>query len=465
MKANFRMGTSVALFLLGGIMVSALVACDLLPFMGTDDDTTTSEDVTTTAPAVLDDSTTTEPPEEETTTGLADVMGLDVEMSDLEEMMQPIFAGNTVKSETVMFLDKGESKALLYPIDKIISVTSYNGKRVYQEGRDYVVENGKLVVPSSSIIPCITSSQFYGAPTNALQTVDPNGEVKNTHWGEGTAMTAWQVCVNYTHTTEWEGYTQPCELETYQNFVKKLIAGEDVTVFFYGDSITYGATSSYLSDYAPHQWSYPMLFTKALADLFDYTIHFAQPNLNAGTMTTCRVPNEDYVAGTRGTITYVNTAIGGWTSGQGVSNFDGFVKSQIELYGCDLFVLGFGMNDGSNNPMSTVRNLEDMVDGVLALAPDTSVVLVSTMVPNPKSIGWFGNQDKQEARILTLAEDYRKEGVSCGVSCMTSVSLAVLEHKVFHDYSGNNINHPNDYFGRIYAQTLLQDVIGYENMK
>ena len=33
MKANFRMGTSVALFLLGGIMVSALVACDLLPFM------------------------------------------------------------------------------------------------------------------------------------------------------------------------------------------------------------------------------------------------------------------------------------------------------------------------------------------------------------------------------------------------------------------------------------------------
>ena len=95
-----------------------------------------------------------------------------------------------------MFLDKGDSKTLLYPIDKIISVTSYNGKRVYEEGRDYIVENGKLVVPSTSIIPCISSAQFYGAPTNALQTTDPNGEVKNTHWGEGTAMTYWQVCVN-----------------------------------------------------------------------------------------------------------------------------------------------------------------------------------------------------------------------------------------------------------------------------
>ena len=47
---------------------------------------------------------------------------------------------------------------------------------------------------------------------------------------------------------------------------------------------------------------------------------------------------------------------------------------------------------------------------------------------------------------------------------MTSVSQAILKHKDFHDYSGNNINHPNDYFVRVYAQTLLQTVVGYENM-
>jgi hypothetical protein len=32
------------------------------------------------------------------------------------------------------------------------------------------------------------------------------------------------------------------------------------------------------------------------------------------------------------------------------------------------------------------------------------------------------------------------------------------------DESGNNINHPNDWFYRVYAQTLLQTLIGYENM-
>ena len=51
------------------------------------------------------------------------------------------------------------------------------------------------------------------------------------------------------------------------------------------------------------------------------------------------------------------------------------------------------------------------------------------------------------------------------MACVTSTSKAILEHKEFQDYSGNNINHPNDWFCRVYAQTILQTLIGYENMK
>ena len=98
------------------------------------------------------------------------------------------------------------------------------------------------------------------------------------------------------------------------------------------------------------------------------------------------------------------------------------------------------------------------------MSPDSSIVLLSTMVPNPDGVNWYGNQDKQEEQLKTLAEEYRGRGVACGVCCMTSTSLDVLKYKDFHDYSGNNINHPNDYFVRIYAQTLLQLVVGYENM-
>ncbi len=390
---------------------------------------------------------------------IKEVLGLDVQLSELDPLMKPIFAGSESANETVMFLDPGDRKTLLYPIDTILSVTSYDGTTVYEEGKDYIVEDGQLKVTADTSIPCITSQKFYNSPGSIIQ-IKHDGKTVSLHWGEGRAMTDWQVNVNYTHSTTWEGYTQASELAVYQNFIKKLQAGEDVTVFFYGDSITYGANASWINGYSPRQYSYPILFTQALADLFAYTVHYESTQLAS----TSAVPAQDYVAGDRGTITYVNTAVGGWTSQDGVSNLQSYVTDQIRAHGCDLFVLGFGMNDAATNPKSTSKNLGTVVDAVLELQPEASIVLLSTMVPNPDGIGWYGNQVKQEPALIQLAASYRRNGVACAVSCMTSVSQAVLERKDFHDYSGNNINHPNDFFVRIYAQTLLQTVIGYENL-
>ncbi len=411
----------------------------------------------------------TEPPTEAPTETIPETapptikeeLGLEVHMSDLNKLMQPIFSGTTTINETVMFIDKGEIKSLLYPIGTIESVTSYDGKIIYEEGKDYVIEDGKLKVTETSSIPCITAAKYYNAPGSLLMT-SYNGQNVYTHWGEGRAMTDWQVNVNYTHAEGWEHFKQKSELEVYQNFIKKLQAGEDVTVFFYGDSITFGANASWINGYAPHKMSYPILVVQSLADLFDYTVKYVK----AGLPGTSNVPATDYVAGDRGTITYVNTAVGGWTSQNGVDKIPTYVNAPVEANGCDLFILGFGMNDAGVSPNVTKNNSKKIVDAVHALEPDANVVLVSTMVPNPNATnGWYGNQPKQESQLLRLAQDYRnKENKAVAVARMTSVSLAVLEEKDFHDYSGNNINHPNDYFVRIYAQTLLQTILGYENM-
>ncbi len=389
------------------------------------------------------------------TESIKDQLGLNVSLSDLDSLMQPIFAGDTVKNETVMFIEKTDEKALLYPIDTVISVTSYDGKTVYEEGKDYTVKDGKLYLTEGTSIPVITAAKYYNVADAAVQLVTQyNGQNVNTYWGEGRLMTNWQVSVNYTYTAEWEGYEQACSLDVYQDFIRKLVAGEDVTIFFYGDSITHGSSSSWNAGYGTKQYPYSILFTEALADLFDYTVHYAEGY---------KLP-KDYVAGDRGTITYVNTAVGGWQSTDGVTNLKTHVTDKIATYGCDLFVVAFGMNDGFS-PREGVQNNQTMIDGVLAVAPDTDVLIVSTMVPNPNATnGWYGNQPKQEKFLLNLAEEYREAGTSCAVACMTSVSLAVLEHKEFNDYTGNNINHPNDYCIRLYAQTLLQTVVGYENM-
>ena len=385
---------------------------------------------------------------------------LNVDMSDLQDIMRPLFNSTYTMNETVMFIDRGEIKSLLYPIESITSVTSYDGTIVYQEGRDYVLEDGNIRVTADSTIPCITSDVYYNWPEGMLVT-QHNGEAVNTFWGE-SQPTQWQVCVNYSHTAAWDGFVQECKLDVYAPFVEKLQAGQDVTVFFYGDSITHGANASYT--HAPYQPPYPILFTQALADLFNYTVEYVRVDLPSNVP---EPPRQAYVGGdgSGGTIRYVNTAVGGWTSQNGLDNVQTFVCNQIQRYGCDLFIVGFGMNDGSVKPGITKETIKRIAHAALQESPDTGMMLISTMVPNPDAVnGWYGNQEQQEPALLALADEYRAKGVSCAVAQLTSVSKAVLTRKKFIDYTGNNINHPNDFFGRVYAQTLLQTLIGYENM-
>ena len=382
------------------------------------------------------------------------------QFSALDPLMYSLFKGNTVQNETVMFLDRTDVKPLLYPIEQVISVTSYDQTVTYEAGKDYTVADGNLVLPEGSSIPCITREAYYNVPESILQT-EYNGKNVLTHWGSYDPMNRWQINVTYTHAASWDGFVQPDESAYFARFLEKLKKGEDVTVFFYGDSITHGFDTSWMNDSGVRQYPYTILFTRALAELYGYTVRY-QPSGITEPPIPQKLPETDYAAGTRGTITYINTAIGGWTSLHAIDRFDDYVKKQIERYGCDLFVIAFGMNDGGWLPEVTNENITKVVDGVLEICPAASVVLLSTMVPNPKATnGWYGYQEKQEPVLLKQAEAYRAAGVPCGVCRMTSLSLSILTRKDFYDYSGNNINHPNDFFGRVYAQTLLQTVVGY----
>ena len=474
MKKKNRILTAVAVMLLSGLVAVGMASCDT----NTTEPETTAGEATvevTEAPTEAPTEPVTEAPteevtteevttEEETTMSVKDQLGLDVKDEDLKEIMQNIFAGTKSVNETVMFLDKGDVKSLLFPIESVISVTSYDGKTVYEEGKDYVIEDGKLKITEDSSIKVITSAKYYNHAGSLINTKNPaTGQMVPTFWGE-SQVKQWQVSVTYTHAEGWEGYVQESQLDVYKDFVAKLIAGEDVTVFFYGDSITWGACSTFAEGVNPKQGAYAMLFTEALADLFGYKVTYVNTGLSAS-MPCHTVPTTEYVGGERGTITYVNTAIGGWTSTDGVNNFDKFVKQQIEKYGCDLFVLGYGMNDGGYAATQTKANAKKMIDGVLEIKPEASIMIVSTMTPHSGSNWDHASIQQQEKQFLSLAKAYAKDGKPVAVACVNSVSVEIQKHKTFNDYSGNNINHPNDWFYRVYAQTLLQTLVGYENMK
>ena len=381
---------------------------------------------------------------------------LNVKQEDLKEIMQNVFDGTISLKETVMFIEKNTTKDLLFPINSVISVTSYDGKTTYLEGRDYEIVNGQLKITANSTMPAITSAVYYNYDGSLI-----SKDGKNLYWGE-SMMKQWQVSVTYTHADNWSGFEQETQYEVYKDFVQKLANGEDVTVMFYGDSITWGANSTFAEGVQPKQGAYAMLFTEALADLFGYTVKYVNTGLTCHSVQT--VPTTEYVAGNRGTITYVNTAVGGWTSTDGVTYFDEHIKSQFNTYGCDLFVVAFGMNDSGMLASSTKSNVKSIIDKMYQLNSKASVMIVSTMTPH-SGTNWDNNNIKgQETQLTALASTYQSSGKAVAVAQVNSVSVAVQTRKGFNDYAGNNVNHPNDWFYRVYAQTLLQTLIGYENM-
>ncbi|MBQ6019316.1 MAG: SGNH/GDSL hydrolase family protein [Clostridia bacterium] len=372
--------------------------------------------------------------------------------------LAPLTRGTLVEDETAAFIYPDEEKQLLYRIDRILAVKSYGGETVYEQGKDYVLRDGKLALTEHTRIPVMTPELYYSEGSMPILRVrKPDGTESPCYFSEDGTISRFQVRVTYTHTDAWDGFRQPCA-GRFGRFLHMLEAGRDATVLFYGDSITCGANASLLQDTPPYQPPYPMLLTRALAELYGYAVRFAPPEAEKA----YAKPMPDYSAGDRGALTYVNTAVGGWNSRDGVDRLGTHITPQVEKYGCDLFVLAFGMNDGDSDPQETADNCEKIVRHVLSMRKDASVLLVSTMLPNSDALGgWNASQPGQEAALLRLAEKLNGEGIPCGVAQMTSVSASVLTKKRFIDYTGNNINHPNDFFSRVYAQTLLQALVGY----
>jgi lysophospholipase L1-like esterase len=372
----------------------------------------------------------------------------------------PLWEGNTVYRETVMFVGANDRAPLLFAPQEILCVTDYGGEIIYVQGEDFVLnEDGTLSLTEATRIPFLTEQEFYHDNPSSIISVPHNGKDTFIYWGEGTSMTRWQLAVTYTHKAA-ETLPIPTDFSyRYAPFFKKLKEGKNATVYFFGDSITAGANASYTCQTAPHMLPWTSLFAEQIAKKFSYTLHYQK--LDIPRMPSYP-PETDYPFGDRGKLTFINTAVGGWRTKHGIEHLEERVLKPIAAYGCDLFVFGFGMNDGRLTSEEYIANTRLIIDRILEVCPDAAILLIATMFPNPDAPRWHINQTSFEGPLLALAEEYAARGVPCAVAPMTSMSKAVLTRKRFHDYSANNVNHPNDFMIRLYAQTLLRTVLGDE---
>ena len=170
-------------------------------------------------------------------------------------------------------------------------------------------------------------------------------------------------------------------------------------------------------------------------------------------------------------IDVTNEAIGGWTTSQGLANYDIKMDGSVphrhshesadrthEKLNPDLLVLGFGMNDWTLDPAAYRTLIAKIVAKYYAANPNGNVILISSM-PAHVDTEIEGNQKYFEEELKVIAHNYEGTLVA-PVYSMYQQLFNMGKHS--KDVLSNNINHPNDFGVRTYAQVVLKTLLGNE---
>lgn len=398
----------------------------------------------------------------------------------IKKYIQPFWIGNRSYDESIMLVAKTDDKGnvieaprakLLFEAEKIESVTWYfhenNGSviKTFEEGVDFIYEDGYIIANGSIVhngileidefmsdMPYVTDKMLTGEqqfPGLPLQSSIPSKTAGlYLPFTEGHQIVQMQLYVTYTHAENaWEG-TVPEYLgdTTLKNTLSKLEAKEDVNLLIFGDSICTGANSSSVLGISPELPTWPEMFAEGLASYFGANINLK------------------------------NTSVGGWTSSNGIGGGTGWVggvqvnkpglakqfsSGELKGFSPDVAVIGFGMNDATLGLSidTYCNNMINMIKIIRQQNPDCDIILLGSMVANPLAKDQSKNQKEYTEYLVKLAKNHENVSV-IDVGAMHQDLLDSGKH--YTEMSSNNVNHPNDFFARIYAMNLISAFVEFE---
>mgnify|MGYP004583460281 FL=1 len=362
-----------------------------------------------------------------------------------EEQYVPFWQTNVIYNECFCFVagENGEAPTgrLRFTPKRIISVRDWTLKKEYVEGRDYTFDKGTLTFTrtENSSAPYFTRNFLSGKNEDgslieAFAGYDkaPWSTLGYARWDKaiyciGPELYQKQVFVTYEYDpAEFDGPAQQFQGARLKNTMAKLLSGSELSVLFYGDSIPYGCDSSGMYHRQPNQDGFPKMFTKALSNIYGSKVR------------------------------YKNTAVGGTTTQWAKENVD----SEVIAHNPDLVVLMTGGNDGDATEHSE-ENIAAAVRRIKEKLPRCEIILMDTFVGNKD--GGFASKIKPMLEGIHDRIAQSEEGVA--TAGIFRFHTYMLEGKNYIDFSGNGINHPNDYMIRLYAQQLLSTVVDFDAIK
>ncbi len=346
---------------------------------------------------------------------------------DLYTYTLPYWEGDTVYNELMLVLKNADGsvpvKSLLYPTTEILCVRSSDLSVVYEEGKDYILQDGKLYFPMGSSIPMMDHSTYYPSEYTEGASFGATGGGYILYTEQ---LQRYQISISYKHSGTWNGTIPSYQGSYISKTMEKLENKEAMKIVVYGDSISQGWCASGYQLEAPYADPWATMVTKMLRATYEYN-----------------------------DITLVNSALAGTDSAWGASN-ENLIPRVVDQ-NPDLVILHFGANDGHRSLDEFNANLQKIIDTVRQANPNAEFLLVSPMLLN-REVEWLatGNEDIFQDEMVKL----QQTNTGVGVVRMTDISRIYLENKDYYDASGNNVNHPNDSMVRLYAQSVLAAFLG-----
>ena len=384
----------------------------------------------------------------------------------LDAYTRPIWYTREVYDESALIVGKTGSTKLLYTPDRNYDVVirDYHLNKTYTEGVDFTVNGNVITRIAGGNLPYMEVNQYvgpnpvgaYGLPFDKNRKDDDLGDVSSynylAYYNDGEQL-PYHINVSYRTNEAWDGFVPVSQTRATNTFINKLKTQRQGTVMFYGDSITFGCDASghhsggNAEPYLP-RWS-------------ELVTEWLETEYNAN-------------------ITYYNGAVGGWTTNNGVEAWNGgttspaYSNSQLYSEGktpaqcapqTDLLVLAFGMNDATNGAVNRAtyqQNIRTMINTYLTANPNGAILLMSCMLPNTQS-SWYTSatswHEGVESALYEVASEYTAGNV-CVAPITSMFDSFEKQGKLTRNVLANNINHPNDFGVRTYAQTVLKTIAG-----
>jgi len=324
---------------------------------------------------------------------------------------QPFWRATVMDNEPVLFIrNEGKPFAtgkLLFMPSGQPTIMAPDLVMKYEEGKDYVWKPGSdtIELTAGTRIPFKTSAEMVPSPGS------PN-TMMGVLFSEGHFFHDLQVQVSYPHAADWPLQDAP-PTQLLTRSLAKLNVKQPLKLVALGDSITIGANASGVVGAPPHQPPYPQLVANTLQQRFGAS------------------------------VTLTNLARGGTGAGWGLE-----MVAKVVAEKPDLVILAFGMNH-SEPAAGFEAVMRKLRDAVQAACPEADIVLVAPMTGNPCGF-------PQERFTGYCAALRNLTGPHVALADVTSPWLELLKRKPFSDLSGNNINHPNDFGHRVYAQIISE---------